>query len=131
MSQPQEGHLARVLIQIQVFELLLIQDDLPAVREDQQIQRQVLVRDYVVLDDRWPANVAIPGFPPAILPVEDLVDAQLMDDIMLVWQARKVLPDVLALVLCPKGNMTVPAECQVESELGWTRAAFGWKVQEL
>src|SRR5262245_7656162 len=34
--------------------------------------------------------------------------AQLADDIMLVVQARKFLPEVLALVLCPRGKLTVP-----------------------
>jgi hypothetical protein len=62
---------------------------------------------------------------------ESRVPGQLMDDIMLVWQTRKVLPEVLAFVLCPKGQATVPSAGEARSELGWTRAAFGWKVVEL
>src|SRR5262249_44112620 len=62
---------------------------------------------------------------------ESRTPGQLMDDVMLVVQARKVLPEVLALVLCPKGKKEVPKGHEVRSELGWTRGAFEWKVQEL
>ena len=62
---------------------------------------------------------------------ESRTPGQLMDDVMLVVQARKVVPEVLALVLCPKGQARVPSGHEVRSELGWTRAAFEWKVQEL
>jgi hypothetical protein len=56
---------------------------------------------------------------------------QLMDDVMLVIQARKVLPELLVLVLCPKGNLQIPDHHQVRSELGWTQGSFRWKVEEL
>src|SRR5215203_2296812 len=51
---------------------------------------------------------------------------QLMDDIALVWQARKALPEVLAIVFRPKGKKVVPEGHEVTSELGWTRATFAW-----
>jgi hypothetical protein len=62
---------------------------------------------------------------------ESRVPEQLMDDIMLVRQAKKVLPDVLALVLCPKGNAAVPEVYEEQSRFGFTRSGFRWKVVEL
>lgn len=56
---------------------------------------------------------------------------QLMDDVMMVWLARRVLPEVLVFVLCPKGNLEVPRRHALHSEMGWTRGAFEWKVEEL
>jgi hypothetical protein len=62
---------------------------------------------------------------------ESRVPKQLNDDIQLVRQARGVLPDVLALVLCPKGQLAVPEHHAERSKLGFTRSEVGWKVQEL
>ena len=62
---------------------------------------------------------------------ESRAAAQLLDDLMLVRQARGVLPDGLALVLCPRGQAEVPDEQEVRSALGWSRALFGWKVVKL
>ena len=62
---------------------------------------------------------------------ESRVPKQMHDDIQMVRQARGVLPDVLALVLCPKGQMVVPDQYAETSRLGFTRTAVGWKVQEL
>jgi hypothetical protein len=62
---------------------------------------------------------------------ESRTAGQLLDDVMMVAQARKVVPEVLALVLCPKGNAEVPGRHQVQSDLGWTSLAGAWKVQEL
>jgi predicted transposase YdaD len=56
---------------------------------------------------------------------------QMLDDIMLVVQARKVLPEVLALVLCQKGAAQVLERHKETSDLGWTSIGGKWKVQEL
>jgi hypothetical protein len=62
---------------------------------------------------------------------ESRTPRQLHDDAMMVVQARGVLPELLALVLCPKGDVEVPGRHQMTSDLGWTSLAGAWKVQEL
>lgn len=62
---------------------------------------------------------------------ESRVPEQLADDIMMVRQVKKVLPDLLAFVLRPQGKAEVPAGREERSRLGFTRANFGWKVVEL
>jgi hypothetical protein len=62
---------------------------------------------------------------------ESRAAAQMLDDLMLVRQARGVLPDGLALVLSRKGRVEVPDEQEVRSALGWSRALLGWKVVKL
>jgi hypothetical protein len=62
---------------------------------------------------------------------EKRVARQVMDDLMLAWQARGVLPDVLVLVLCQRGRAEVPAAEEVASALGWAQAAFRWKTVPL
>jgi hypothetical protein len=56
---------------------------------------------------------------------------QLFDDVMAVVQARNVVPEVLALVLCRKGQLEIPSRHELASELGWTSLAAAWKVQKL
>jgi len=56
---------------------------------------------------------------------------QLADDLMMVCLARRVLPDVVVFVLCPKGNVRVPERHEVRSELGKARMEFAWEVVEL
>jgi predicted transposase YdaD len=56
---------------------------------------------------------------------------QMMDDLRLVRQARGVLPDGLAVVLCPKGKYKIPEEGTVQSALGWSRERLSWKVVEV
>jgi hypothetical protein len=51
------------------------------------------------------------------------VDPQLMDDLMLVHQNRRVLPEVVVLVLCPKGNVQVEGRCELASRSGRTGLA--------
>lgn len=60
---------------------------------------------------------------------ESRTSKQMMDCIMLVIQARKVLPEMLALVLCPKGNAEVPQRHEIASKLGWTRGRSGGKYR--
>jgi hypothetical protein len=62
---------------------------------------------------------------------EKRVVKQVQDDIMLVWQARGVLPEALLLCLCPRGRYRVPRQAEQKSRLGWTNVALGWEVVEL
>src|SRR5205085_973280 len=62
---------------------------------------------------------------------ESRVPQQMHDDIQMVRQARGVLPDALALVLCRKGKLEVARRHEEVSELGFTHSGVGWKVQEL
>jgi hypothetical protein len=62
---------------------------------------------------------------------ESRVPRQIADDIMLVLQSRGVLPEVLALVLCPRGKTEVPSGYTVASESGVAKASFEWEVRNL
>jgi hypothetical protein len=62
---------------------------------------------------------------------EKRVVSQATSAMTLVLQARGVLPDVMVLVLCPRGRYRVPSEDVVRSALGWCEAGFKWKVVEL
>ena len=59
------------------------------------------------------------------------VAEQVMDDVTLVLQDRRVLPDVLVLVLHPKGNVEVAAETALPSRGGWTHLRLSWRVVAL
>lgn len=62
---------------------------------------------------------------------EPRVVQQAADDLMLVYQARGVLPELLALVLRERGQYRVPSEFAARSELGWPTVHCSWKVVEL
>src|SRR3954451_15731858 len=49
------------------------------------------------------------------------VAEQVVDDVTLLLQDRRVLPEVLVLVLHPKGNLVVPRETEIRSRAGWTK----------
>ena len=61
-------------------------------------------------------------FHPYIIEIETYPDPstsqQLVDDIMLVYQDRRELPDVLVLVLRPKGNLRIAGETALRSRAG-------------
>jgi len=59
------------------------------------------------------------------------IDDQIMDDLMLIYQARRVVPETVLLVLRPKGHVQVPGECEVASASGRTRMSGRWPVVEL
>jgi ribosomal protein S17E len=59
------------------------------------------------------------------------IDEQVMDDVMLVYQARRVVPEVLLLVLRPKGQVQVLGASEVASPSGRTRMWGRWPVVEL
>jgi hypothetical protein len=59
------------------------------------------------------------------------VPEQLLGDAALVYLDRGVLPEVLALVLHPKGNVRVDGQIDLRSPGGWTRWQASWHVVEL
>jgi hypothetical protein len=52
-------------------------------------------------------------------------------DAALVWLERGELPEMLAVVLCPKGNLEVNRFLEVESTRGRTHMRISWQVVEL
>src|SRR5258708_344999 len=52
-------------------------------------------------------------------------------DALLVYLNRDVLPEVLALILHPKGTLTIPSESAASSAAGWTKLHLRWRVVEL
>lgn len=49
----------------------------------------------------------------------------------LVYLNRRVLPEVLVLVLHPKGNLVIPRQHESQSPQGWTHWRASWRVVEL
>ena len=62
---------------------------------------------------------------------ERRVPDQLADDIALVLLERRMLPEVLTVVLHTRGNARVGDSHELRSRLGWTRLAVAWRVVEL
>lgn len=56
---------------------------------------------------------------------------QAMDDLALAYSALGHLPDLLMLVLRPKGKFRIEGEHTVQSELGWSRLDVAWRTVEL
>ncbi len=54
-----------------------------------------------------------------------------LDDVLLVLLARRIVPDVLTLVLHPKGQLRVEGQTQRSSRLGLTQLGLKWKVIDL
>ena len=59
------------------------------------------------------------------------VDQQLLDDLMLIAVDRKVVPEVVSLVLRPKGNLTVSGAAERASPRRGTRLSGTWPVVRL
>jgi len=62
---------------------------------------------------------------------EPRVAQQAADDLMLVYQARGVVPELLTLVLRERGRYQVPSEFSAQSDLRWATLHCTWKVVEL
>jgi hypothetical protein len=62
---------------------------------------------------------------------EELLREQLARDTLLVWLNRRRLPEVLAIVLHPKGNLEAARFLTLRSDEGLTELAVGWRVVEL
>jgi hypothetical protein len=57
---------------------------------------------------------------------------QALDDLMLARSHLKgKLPELLMLVLCPKGKFRIAGKHAIESRLGWSKLACEWHVVEL
>ena len=56
---------------------------------------------------------------------------QLVRDLALVFLNRRVLPEVLTLVLHPRRRRGVPSAVHLESPLGWTHLDAAWRTVEL
>jgi hypothetical protein len=57
---------------------------------------------------------------------------QALDDLTLARQYLKgVLPELLMLVLCPRGKFRITGAHTLESRLGWSQLSCRWKVVEL
>jgi predicted transposase YdaD len=62
---------------------------------------------------------------------DERVHEQLLRDMLLVFADRRVLPEVVVLVLRPKGRLQVDETHQLQSRHGWSRLSAGWRVVEL
>jgi hypothetical protein len=59
------------------------------------------------------------------------VDQQLLDDLMLIALDRKEVPEVVSLILKPKGNANVSGVAERSSSRGHTKLGGSWPVVEL
>jgi hypothetical protein len=58
-------------------------------------------------------------------------DRQVLDDVMLIAVDRKVVPEVVSIVLKPKGNLDVIGRVEKASSRGRTRVGGSWPVVRL
>ncbi len=59
------------------------------------------------------------------------VGEQILRDATLVYADRRVLPEVLLLVLHPRGQVKSGDSRQLESAMGWTKCAVHWRTVNL
>lgn len=59
------------------------------------------------------------------------VPAELLDDVLLTYLDRRVVPEVIALTLCKKGNVQIEPGLRVSSPLEHTRLEAKWRVVNL
>jgi hypothetical protein len=57
--------------------------------------------------------------------------AELLDDVVLTYLNRRVVPEVIALTLCEKGNVRIDPDLRLMSPLGHTRLEASWRVVNL
>lgn len=62
---------------------------------------------------------------------ERRVYKQMLRDAALVWLDRQVLPEVLTLVLRPKGKIRIVGRHHVRSRRGWAKLGLSWRVVEM
>lgn len=62
---------------------------------------------------------------------EERIATQAVRDMALVYLDRGIVPEVLILVLHPKGNRQAADSADLHSARGWTRWQVAWKVVEL
>ena len=66
----------------------------------------------------------------ATFPEKRLLD-QAFDDLMLTYQQLRVLPELLTIVLHPKGRFRIDGKHALQSRLQWSKMTAEWKVVEL
>jgi hypothetical protein len=71
--------------------------------------------------DWQPVVVEIEAYP------DNQTPADLLDDLLLVYLSRRVLPDVIVLVLAPKGNVTLAENLVVRSPGGLSEVGGRWR----
>jgi len=59
------------------------------------------------------------------------VPAELLDDVLLTYLDRRVIPEVIALTLAAKGQVQIDPDIRLTSPLGHTRLEAGWRVVNL
>lgn len=59
---------------------------------------------------------------------ENRVPAELLDDILLTYLNRRVVPEVITLVLCPKGRVRIAPSIELTSPLNQARLSASWLV---
>ena len=99
------------------------------------------VANEVVLPKKVPdglLDVTFPGQPTPdlfLLEIEAYADRehekQVMEDVAVVFGARGVLPEVISIVLRPRGEFRLSGEKKLVSRLGNSRLTFQWHVVEL
>lgn len=62
---------------------------------------------------------------------DSAADQQVLDDLMLIAVDRKIVPEVVSLVLKPKGNLTVVGTVERTSPRGRTKMRGSWPVVRL
>src|SRR4029077_470947 len=62
---------------------------------------------------------------------EPRIAEQALRDMALVYLDRGVVPEVLVVVLHPKGNQQAAGAVALPSQLGWAHLQAGWRVVEL
>ena len=62
---------------------------------------------------------------------DNRVAGQVLDDLMLIYQDRRVLPEIVSLVLQPKGQVQVSDHVEVRSQHGFTMIRASWRLVEL
>jgi hypothetical protein len=62
---------------------------------------------------------------------DNRVPGELLDDLALTYLNRRVVPEVIALTLCPKGNLRVAPDLRVTGPLGTATLGGSWRVVEL
>jgi predicted transposase YdaD len=95
----------------------------------------------IAVPERLPDGLLDVSFPGESTPHPVLVEIstypgsrsaeQALDDLLLVFLARRVVPELLTLVLHPKGQQRVTGQTQRLSRLGLTQLDVKWKVVEL
>jgi hypothetical protein len=62
---------------------------------------------------------------------EKRVPKQVLDDLLLTYAQLRVLPELLTLVLHPRGQFRVSGKQELQSRLQWSKLTWEWKVVEL